>query len=99
VVKVFLIKDGVWVNAYENENNWRGRAWADKLARKYFQLSTYPWLPVEPDPPRPELLERPRGALELPTEMIPGARPSPSPPPAWTILWTWRPWDWPWSPR
>jgi hypothetical protein len=82
-------KDGRRVDRYENENRRREDAWARQLAEKYWHLSNYPWLAVEPDPPRPEPLAHPRSAFELPEE---DARPwwdQGSDPPAWTFLWTW----------
>jgi hypothetical protein len=94
IFKLSRNKHGVTVDLYDNENDWRRYAWADKLARKYFRLSTYPWLPVEPDPPPPKPLDCPRGAPDLTPEMAPGKEPDPSLPPTWTFLWTWRPRGW-----
>ena len=31
-----------------------GLRWHDRLAAKYAMAARYPWLPVWPDPPRPE---------------------------------------------
>jgi hypothetical protein len=86
-----LTKDGRWVSRYDNENDWLRDAWACKLAEKYWGLSHYPWLPVEPDPPPPERLARPRPAVDLPAELQPGCWSIDLDAPWWTFLWTWRP--------
>jgi hypothetical protein len=83
-------KDGRLVNKYDNENTWLHDAWACKLAEKYWRLSDYPWLPVEPDPPPPERLAHPRPAINLPAEHRLDCWNRSSRPPAWTFLWTWR---------
>jgi hypothetical protein len=85
-----ITKDGRSVSAYDNENDWRKYAWACKLAQKYWRLSDYPWLPVEPDPPPPERVDHPRRAVDLPAEMELHGWNRSSRPPAWTFLWTWR---------
>jgi hypothetical protein len=51
--------EGRWIDRYDNENGRIIEAWAGTLARKYWRLSDYPWLPVEPDPPFPKLLDHP----------------------------------------
>jgi hypothetical protein len=87
------MSNGRWVDRYENENTRLMDAWALRMAEKYWHLSDYPWLPVEPDPPPPERLAHPRTAFELPEKkwngLLVGERGSR--PPAWTFLWTW-PW-------
>jgi hypothetical protein len=85
-----LTEDGRWVSINDDENDWLRDAWACKLAEKYWRLSDYPWLPVEPDPPPPERLAYPRRATALPAEMQSGCWNRASRPPAWTFLWTWR---------
>ena len=82
-------RDGRWVNKYDDENDWLLDAWACKLAGKYWRLSDYPWLLVEPDPPPPKRLAHPRPATDLPAEMESGCWGRASRPPAWTFLWTW----------
>ncbi len=84
--------DGRWV---ERNPVVRVRdAWARHMAQKYWRLSDYPWLPVEPDPTPPA------EALSVLTDTL-EPRPAPSidfakglrftSPPSWTFLWTWRP--------
>ncbi len=85
-----LTSDGRWVGIGEDENTRLHDAWACKLAEKYWRLSDYPWLPVEPDPPPPERLAQPRRAIDLPAEMESDCWDRGSRPPAWTFLWTWR---------
>ena len=85
-----VTSDGRWVSKYDDENDWRHDAWACMLAAKYWRLSDYPWLPVEPDPPPPEPLPHPRCAIDLPAEMQSGCWNRDSRPPFWTLLWTWR---------
>ena len=91
-----ITKDGRLVGLGENENTRLEDAWACKMARKYWRLSDYPWLPVEPDPPPPERLAHPRHAIDLPAEFHHpelhnwGCWNRDSSPPAWTFLWTWR---------
>src|SRR6516162_3210080 len=63
---IALTKDGREVNLYDDENDWLHDAWACTMAKKYWRLSDYPWLPVEPDPPPPERLAHPRRAVDLP---------------------------------
>jgi hypothetical protein len=87
------MNDGRWVDRYEDENTRLRDAWARRMSEKYWHLSDYPWLAVEPDPPPPERLAHPRTAFELPelewNGLLVGERGSR--PPAWTFLWTW-PW-------
>jgi hypothetical protein len=87
---VTFTSDGRFINTWENENHWLEDAWACKLAEKYRRLSDYPWLPVEPDPPPPTPLAKPRPAIDLPAEMEVGCLNRDSTPPAWTMLWTYR---------
>jgi hypothetical protein len=90
-------QDGRVVDLYEDENSRLRDVWACKMAEKYWRLSDYPWLPVEPDIPPPEPLAHPRNAFELPekTKSESGCwNPYPRPP-DWTFLWTWRRW---WRP-
>jgi hypothetical protein len=83
--------DGRLVNPHDDENNQLRNAWAWPLAARYLRLSYYPWLAVEPDPPPPERLARPRSALDLPEPDHSLARwYYGSPPPPWTFLWTGR---------
>jgi type II secretory pathway pseudopilin PulG len=84
-----LTADGRLISINDDENDWLRDAWACKLAEKYWRLSDYPWLPVEPDSPRPERLAHPRPATALPAEMESGCWNRASRPPAWTFLWTW----------
>jgi hypothetical protein len=92
--KVGLTKDGREVNLYDNENRYLRWAWTRELAEKYWQLAQRPWLPVEPDPPPPELLAYPRSALDCPAEVTsrgPWCRWYIEPVyPWWTFPWTWR---------
>jgi hypothetical protein len=81
-----------WVGIGENENTHRQDEWACKLAEKYWRLSDYPWLPVEPDPPPPARLDHPRSAIDIPDWKPCGCWNRPNEPPAWTFLWTWRRW-------
>jgi hypothetical protein len=68
-------------------------AWARRMAEKYWRLSDYPWLPVEPDPtPPPEALSQ----LSRTLEPWWGAHMADwslrfTDPPSWTFLWTWHP--------
>ncbi len=84
--------DGAWVHISENENTHRQDEWACKLAEKYWRLSDYPWLPVEPDPPPPARLDHPRHAFDIPDWKPCGCGSRLTSPPAWTFLWTWRRW-------
>lgn len=84
-------KDGRWVSRYDDENDWLRDAWACTLAEKYWQLSYYPWMPDEPDPPPPDRLDHPRRALDLPAELESGCWSRASEAPWWTLLWTWDP--------
>jgi hypothetical protein len=88
--------DGRVIDRYEDENDRIIDAWALPLARKYRRLSHYPWLPVEPDPPLPKLLDHPKSAFDLPAKVRtydldsePYWARDPRPP-AWTFLWTQR---------
>ena len=67
-------------------------AWAYKMAVKYRRLSYYPWLPVEPDLPRPDPLAKYQYVFNcsLPIEENPWPRYGNIRPPAWTFLWAWR---------
>jgi hypothetical protein len=84
-------KDGTLVHANDTEYKLLNNAWAYKMAVKYRRLSHYPWLPVEPDLPRPD----PHGKYAnvfnctLPLEENPWPRYGQMHPPAWTFLWTW----------
>ena len=82
------LADGRVIDQYEDENDRIFYAWAMPLARKYRRLSYYPWLPVEPDPPLPKLLDHPKSAFDLPAKVHSGCWDRESPPPAWTYLWT-----------
>jgi hypothetical protein len=87
----FVTKDGRWVSKYDDENDWLRDAWACKMAKRYWRLSDYPWLPVEPALPPPERLDNPRPAIDLPAELDhTDCWNRESRPPAWTFLWTWR---------
>jgi hypothetical protein len=87
-------KDGAYVNAYDNENNYLRYVWAREMANKYWQLADRPWLPVEPDLPPPEPLAHPRSAVDCPAELRsrgPWCRWLVEPVyPWWTFLWTCR---------
>lgn len=82
--------DGSMASRYDDENNYREDAWACKLAEKYWRLSDYPWLPVEPDPPPPRPLPHPRRGVDLPAEMECHCYGRKDDPPAWTFLWSRR---------
>ncbi len=84
-----LMTDGRWVDRYDNENRRQEDAWALEMAEKYWRLSDYPWLPVEPDPPCPQPLADPKTAFELPPRTVVGLDHRGPRPPAWTFLWTW----------
>ena len=89
-----MTKDGRWVNRNDDENDWLRDAGACKLAEKYWRLSDYPWLPVEPDPPPPQPIPHPRPAVDLPAEMDCRCQtPMAERPPRWTFLWAWRRWN------
>jgi hypothetical protein len=84
--------DGVRVSIHDDENTRLQDEWACKLAERYWRLSDYPWLPVEPDPPPPARLDHPRRAIDIPDWKPCGCWNRPNEPPAWTFLWTWRRW-------
>ena len=88
---VIFTEDGKFHSKYDNENDWLRDAWACKLAEKYWRLSLRPWLPVEPDPPPPELLAHPKNTVDDENEMYPCRGDSNLDIPWWTFLWTWRP--------
>lgn len=85
-----ILVDGEWV---ERDPVVRARdSWARAMARKYWRLSDYPWLPVgdDPTPPPeavPELTERrePRFENDMMNWSLRWTDP-----PRWTFLWTWR---------
>jgi hypothetical protein len=83
-----ITSDGGWVGMGEDENTRLIDRWACELSEKYWRLSDYPWLPVEPDPPPPERLARPRSGLDLPAETACSCWNRGSRPPAWAFLWT-----------
>ena len=87
-------KDGMSVSVHEDENFWLREEWAKKLGEKYWRLADRPWLPAEPDPPRPEPLVHGRSAIDCPAALRlkgPLYRWVKDPVyPWWTFLWTWR---------
>ena len=83
-------KYGRMVDVYDSENDWIKDEWAYKQAEKYWRISHYPWLPVDPDPPPPKLLVHARAAVDLPAEMHWAGRYRYPDAPWWTFLWTWR---------
>ena len=89
-----ITKDGEYISIHEDENYWLLHEWGRKVAEKYWRLADRPWLPVEPDPPRPERLAHPRPAVDCLAELRsrgPSCRWSKEPVyPWWTFLWTWR---------
>jgi hypothetical protein len=91
--KAFITrKDGTLVHANDTEYKLLNNAWAYKMAVKYRRLSYYPWLPVEPDLPRPDPLAKYQDVFNcsLPIEENPWPRYGNMRPPAWTFLWAWR---------
>jgi hypothetical protein len=85
-------KDGTEVHKNDTEYKLLNNAWAYKMAMKYRRLSYYPWLPVEPDLPRPDRLAEYKDAFNcsLPVEENPWPGYGRMRPPAWTFPWTWR---------
>lgn|GEM_PF-6968421 len=53
-------------------------------AEKYWSLSYYPWLDVEPDLPPPQRLAQPRSYSELPDENNPALWYRDARPPVWS---------------
>ncbi len=85
-----VLENGRWV---DSDPATRVRdAWARAMAEKYWRLSDYPWLPVEPDPPPPpEARSHLTRALEPARVDTPKWSLRSTRPPAWTLLWTWHP--------
>jgi hypothetical protein len=83
-------KDGTVVSIHDDEYSLLNDAWASNMARKYWRLSDYPWLSVEPDLPCPERLAHHKDAFNCSLPVETGCWYRESRPPAWTFLWTWR---------
>jgi hypothetical protein len=92
--KAVRAHDGRWVNGFDDENSYLEDGWHRELAERYWRLADRPWLPAEPDPPRPERLAHPRPAAECPAELRsrgPSCLWYNEPVyPWWTFPWTWR---------
>lgn len=87
-------RDGGSVNLYDNENDYLRYAWRRSRADRYWRLALRPWMAVEPDPPPPEPVARPRPAIDCPAAIRnrgPWIRWYVEPVyPWWTFPWTWR---------